>query len=160
MRKLVLVLAPVLAVGLIAAGCGSSDDDSGNSQTLDFVSIDNGANINIDNGDPGGSTGDAFTINEDLQQDGSSVGTSLGQCTAIGGKDQQGLSFCQVNLTTDSGTIAAQGSFDFEADKTADFVVIGGTGDYAGASGTATVDISGNGKETPITVDLTTEGGD
>jgi hypothetical protein len=154
MKSIYLALALLCATGLILAGCGG-DDDEEETQTLEFVSVTNPENeVEIDNGKPGESEGDQFGFDDDLQEGGESVGTVTGLCTVLsraGGP-------CDITLETDQGRLAVQGLLDFEA-ETFEGPVVGGTGDYAGASGTLTADIT-QGRETPITVEITTEDGE
>ena len=155
MRKVSLVIALGLAAGLIAAGCGD-DDDEGESQTLDLLSVEQpGAGGEIKVGGPG----DGFLITDELQENGDAVGTTSGVCTFIGAEDRPDGAECGITLDLpDRGTLAVQGVLKFE-DDTFDAAIVGGTGDYAGANGTLTADTS-NEKETPITAEFTTEGSD
>jgi hypothetical protein len=156
MRKVCLVVALGLAAGLIAAGCGDDDDDGGESQTLDLLSVEQPAlagEIKV------GGPGDGFLIADELQENGDAVGSTWGVCTYIGGDGRPEGADCEINLDlTDRGTLAVQGLLKFDSD-TFDAAIIGGTGDYAGANGTLTADIS-NDKETPITAEFTTESSD
>lgn len=152
MRKVCFVLALGLTAGLIAAGCGD-DDDEGESQTLDLVSVETpGAGGDIDVGGPG----DGFLIADELQENGDAVGSTLGVCTFIGGDGRPDGAQCEITLDlTDRGTLAVQGALTFD-DDTFNAAIVGGTGDYAGASGTLSADVSQQ-KETPLTVEFTTE---
>lgn len=156
MKKLILALALALTTAAFVAGCG--DDDEGETQTLNLVGIeqpDSGGDINV--GDSGPSPGDGFLIAEDLEEDGEAVGSDAGACTFTGGADRPQGASCEITLDLDDrGSIAVQGLLHFDSD-TAELAVVGGTGEFAGASGTLTADISQQ-KETPLTIEITTEG--
>jgi Dirigent-like protein len=149
MKKLCVVLVVGLASSLVAAGCGGNDEET---ETLELVSITNPkTEQNVDVGESGESAGDHFILNEELQQDGEAVGTTHADCTLTGTR-QDPTGFCRAALELDQGTLVLEGPFNFEQ-ETVELAIIGGTGDYENASGTATFDVSEQ-KETPVTVDV------
>jgi hypothetical protein len=81
--------------------------------------------------------GDAFSFTDDLRQDGDLVGTSEGTCTVL---PENAIS-CAATFTFAGGTVRASGPVDEGEDETAPstIAITGGTGDYAGISGTLTI---------------------
>lgn len=85
----------------------------------------------VDLGEPGDSVGDLLTFDQPLlNEDGEPIGTNSGVCvrTRIGHSYQ-----CQWTLSLADGTIQVAGrEFD---DGASTIPIVGGTGDYAGATG-------------------------
>jgi hypothetical protein len=104
-------------------------------------------------GEPG--PGDGFQFTEDLSQDGTLVGTDKGTCT-ITAKEAV---TCKVAVTFPNGTLSVIGSVKFsEEGEASTFQVIGGTGAYAGAKGSASVKDESE-TESEITLRYTLGGG-
>lgn len=85
----------------------------------------------VDLGEPGDSVGDLLTFHQPLlNEDGEPIGTNSGFCvrTRVGHSYQ-----CQWTLTLPDGTLQVAGR---EFDEGASMIpIVGGTGDYAGATG-------------------------
>jgi hypothetical protein len=100
--------------------------------------------------------GDAFGFFEELTQHGTVVGHDKGVCTITGPKAVA----CKVAVSFPNGTFAVEGEPEFSEDGSvpAEFRVVGGTGAYAGAKGTALVKDSSD-TDSDITVTYTLGGG-
>jgi hypothetical protein len=128
------------------ASCG--DDDGGDTETREFISVANKKTEFF----TGGSIGDRLGFQEELLEDGDSVGTAYNACTAYPGK---GGPHYNCNLTVDidgEGTITIQGLVSF-AQRDSEIAIIGGTGDFSGSSGTATVRVT-EAAEAPLTLEI------
>lgn len=77
------------------------------------------------------SLGDRFILDDTLLQGGKAVGKSSGLCTIT---DTTGIALCNVTFTLPDGTVSIQ--FVNAPPPKKDFAVIGGTGSYAGSTGT------------------------
>ena len=75
--------------------------------------------------------GDRFGFGDSLSGD--DTGFDRGVCTVVGGK-----SLCDVQAQLSKGTLSLQG-FVSEKSTNLPIAILGGTGDYDGASGTAVV---------------------
>jgi hypothetical protein len=112
---------------------------------------------NIDLGDHGFSLGDEFVFSDDLfaknddnhrsDNHDDAVGTDGGVCTIVRVADagaEHGTAQCVVTLSlTDRGQITIQGLVDVTGGNTPasfDLAITGGTGDFADAGGTVTVE--------------------
>jgi hypothetical protein len=144
-----LALASLAAAGLAIAGCGDDDSDGGDQQTLNFTapSIDV---VFTDLGKKGADPGDLRAFTQDLYEDGSdqSVGrldgtVMLTDVDKLSGKQVE-YRAGEVQFTLDGGTIVAVGNYIAEPGQAAPIdggstrAIVGGTGDYDGASGEVT----------------------
>ena len=84
---------------------------------------------------------------------GDDTGTDRGICTIVGTR-QARQALCNVELRLSNGTLSAQGLIDQRQDGKARLSVIGGTGAYAGARGTAETKNVGNTDRTNIQITL------
>lgn len=87
--------------------------------------------------------GDAFSFEDELSQDGTVVGTQKGLCTAKKVTETEITNDCAGTLTFNDGSLKLVAEIVFaldeeEGEDEGDLVqVVGGTGAYAGATGTA-----------------------
>ncbi|HZY69276.1 MAG TPA: dirigent protein [Devosia sp.] len=88
------------------------------------------------------SVGDRVIINDDLLTDGEKVGTAAGLCTIT--DTAVGLAICNVSFVLPGGSLSVQFVNSPPPEKT--FAILGGTGDFAGATGSGT--LIENGDET------------
>jgi hypothetical protein len=93
--------------------------------------------------------GDRVMLNDLVLTGGTEVGHNGGVCTII--DSVGGEMFCAVTWSLPNGTIATQFLNTPPPEKT--FAIVGGTGAYAGASGTGTLVEHGDGTGT-VTFDL------
>lgn len=87
------------------------------------------------------SVGDGFGFTDDLMQGDKKVGTQEGVCTATEVSKSSITNDCVATIALADGTLklAAEVTFDFteEEDEGDNVDIVGGTGAYAGATGTA-----------------------
>ncbi len=94
----------------------------------------------VDLGDEGDSVGDTLTFANDLydEDDANKVGTDEGSCIrTVVGKSWH----CNWTVYLDGGQIVVQGPFKDSGDST--LAIVGGTGDYANASGEMKLEANG-----------------
>lgn len=144
-----------LVLAVIAVATAGEDEES---QTIELLSIsDPQTEASADLGEKGDSAGDLATFSEEARQDGEPVGRTFGSCT-LAGAEQDGRGVCSLTTELKKGKIVGAGTIDFRReDQPQDLPIIGGTGEYEHASGTVT--IGGAGKETPLTITVTTQDG-
>jgi hypothetical protein len=165
-------LVLVIATGVALAGQTKSDlgedkpgdngtkddsntrDDGG--QALQFEGRPTSANAYVDLAQPGKSTGDDLIISDELyrtadgqgddqgddQGDGQNsserIGRADGRCTLIDPSSERFM--CTVITSFENGTIVTEGVVDQDSQSPSS--VTGGTGEYRGVSGEATMDLA------------------
>lgn len=95
----------------------------------------------VDLGDEGDSVGDTLTFANDIYDtaDVNQVGTDEGSCTrTVVGKSWH----CNWTVYLDGGQIVVEGPFKDDGDST--LAIVGGTGDYANASGEMILEATGD----------------
>jgi hypothetical protein len=82
-------------------------------------------------------TGDGFIFKEDVFQRGAKVGSDRGVCKYVvpAGSSEPTGAKCKITITLAGGKIVLSGKLSFSSDR-GPLTVTGGTGEYAGASGT------------------------
>ena len=148
--RFLVLLTSLAAVFLFAAGCGDDDDsDSDTPDTLELVSDpDDEAFDVVDLGDKGRTAGDVYVFDGAMldPDSGDVAGHVYGTQTSIAVED--GNEIVQANLTYEVGEgsqIVVAGTAEYP-EKGGGLVVgehyvraiLGGTGDYAGVTGTMT----------------------
>lgn len=88
------------------------------------------------------SAGDRIIINDDLLTGGQKVGTAAGACTIT--DEVNGFAICNVSFVLEKGSLSIQ--FVNSPPPEKHFAILGGTGAYAGATGSGT--LIENGDET------------
>jgi hypothetical protein len=86
-----------------------------------------------------------FTARDNIFQNGAKVGTSRAVCKYVipSGSDNPTGANCKATFTLPDGKLRISASFAFESGR-GPVKVTGGTGEYAGASGTGTVRLKAN----------------
>lgn len=84
---------------------------------------------------------------------GDDTGSDRGICTVVGTRHAR-QALCNVEVRLSKGTLSAQGLIDQKPGSKPRLSVIGGTGAYAGARGTADLKDVGNTDRTNITITL------
>ena len=146
MRRVILLalLALAFTVGsLTLTGASASDDandDGSGGRTLDLTSISKELE-EIDVGDEGLSVGDYFVFSDNVFEDGDRVGTLDGACTHTRITEKVMIEHCMVTVSLPDGQLTGQGSIRIDEDFDEEFTtaITGGTGDFVGADGEATV---------------------
>jgi hypothetical protein len=144
-------LSTALAVGLFAftgviTGCGGDSDSGGEQQALSLLAPKSDVAY-ADLGETGSDAGDLRSFTMDLYEDGNdqSVGrldgtVALTDIDELNGRQVEYRSG-QVQFTLGGGTIVALGNYVAEpgesgpVDEGSIRAIVGGTGDYSGASG-------------------------
>jgi hypothetical protein len=140
----VILIAGMLGV----AGCGG-DDNGGETETRELISIAN-EKTEFFTGD---SFGDRLGFQEELEEDGENVGTVFVACTLYPAKGGQHAS-CNLNVEIDGeGSLAAQGVVSFAEQGGQTVAITGGSGDFTGAGGTATVEVT-EAATAPLTLNI------
>jgi hypothetical protein len=133
MKRFLTVIAMVACMALAAAAPASASTKATTIQTTEK----HDRAVFIDNDPPGPSIGDEFTGSGDLYQLGSLVGHINFHCTSVNDRDSRFL--CDATFVFPaSGSIDVSGVYNGLRLNNR-FGVTGGTGAYAGASGTATM---------------------
>lgn len=151
----VLVLtAPAAGMAAAAELPDPATTETGNTTVIDVRAKFTGETFTPKGGEAGDfpddeefipAEGDAVNFTEDLLQDGTKVGHDRGTCTVVKVAGTELTTDCTVVVTFAPGTlsVAFEDTFDVteEGDEGASFQVdvVGGTGAYEGARGTATV---------------------
>ncbi len=157
-----LALGGVLAVGV--RGSRAADAPAATAQVLTAISIQS-IRLNVGTEDP--SPGDRIVFSHTLTREGKTVGLSGVECiltsatTIKRGKGKKARSTttatsnCTASVALTDGQVTAQGLSQL-AEPGGPFVlaITGGTGEYAGATGTMTQ--SGPAAKGKLTLDLTT----
>jgi hypothetical protein len=146
-RSAIAATVAAAAAAAVIAASGSAQEPS--TTKLHLVSTDQAAvgfqpRHDVRQGDRVG-FGDRVT--------GDDTGFDRGICTVIGTR-QARQALCNVELRLSNGTLSAQGLIDQRQDGKARLSVIGGTGAYAGARGTAETKNVGNTDRTNIQITL------
>lgn len=112
-------------VGYVAGGGPAA------AETMDLALVEKAASDAVtDTGAAGDSVGDILTFNNEVLENGQSVGRDNGWCVrTVVGKTWE----CTWTTTLSDGQITVQGPFNDLGDSV--FVVTGGTGNFAGAFG-------------------------
>lgn len=119
--RLVAFVAAVAAVAILAPGAVAST-------TVEFTT-----KLTDDRATPNG-----FTVTEDVFRSGKKVGTARAVCRFYpAGSDQPTGANCNITVSLPAGTIRIFGKLPFDVSR-GHLKVIGGTGKFAGASGTGT----------------------
>ena len=135
MRRHVALISVAAAVMLFMAGlaAGTYLDAAPAAAKESIVVIEHASNETVvDLADEGDTVGDTLVFSNELYDadDANVVGSNSGSCTrTVVGKAWE----CTWSNTLEKGTISAQGTFYDTGDGT--FSIIGGTGDYSGATG-------------------------
>lgn len=147
--------ALVIAIaGAIFLGVGCGDDDGNGSQQISLIATDNQV-TQIDNGRTGPSEGDVNVFESPLEEadGGASAGNLYGTQTTISLNKQTEIVQGSYTFKLDGGTISVGGLSEYPKGKNAltggqafERPVIGGTGDYSGASGTDTTTLNSDGQ--------------
>jgi hypothetical protein len=161
MRRAVvaIVIAGALAGGVAACSTGQLQGDSAaaapinaasaanakaHHATLSFVATDiEGNNVTVDLGEKspdGPDIGDLVAFTQNLTEDGKDAGQV--HVMAIGVDHEKHLSEATGTIVLKNGSIQLAGVVAMEPTFT--LSVVGGTGDYTGATGTMAFDASGN----------------
>ena len=148
MRRIALYGTATAAVAAAAAGLAISASGqatpSGATGTRTFVAS-GGSFKNVDVKPKGESPGDYFTLSQKLKENGSSAGSVGAVGTAV---TKTVIQFDGTIFLSDGKVMVAGGGKGNS--KTTELAIVGGTGAYAGASGTfTTVD---HGKTTDFTL--------
>ncbi len=148
-RQRIALITGAAAAALAVAGCGDDDSDSGERQTLNLSA----PKIDVtftDLGKQGSDAGDLRAFNQDLFEEGSDepVGRLDGMVALTDVDDLNGTEVeyraGQVQFTLDRGSIVAVGNYIAEPGEAAPVdegttrAIVGGTGDYFGATGEVT----------------------
>ena len=152
-----LVLA-TLAVASWLRGTGATEDaQAANQRHMRFAVVVRDAEGTIEPPDFGAapSVGQQATEDAPVYRDGTKVGDAeiVYTITRIAGEDVAGIIECSVELP--EGSLFFNGSFHFGDLATgAVLPVLGGTGRYAGYTGTVTGTVSGDGTRSKLDFDL------
>jgi allene oxide cyclase-like protein len=142
MRRPAAVLGTgIVAISSFVVGSPSAMGDLGASEfRLKAITVHEQYN---DIGKKNESLGDTFTFTEKLFHGGERVGRDAVTCTIIAARPSAFRLLCWGTLTLfGRGDLTVHGKVLFREGATAlpELAVTGGTGDYAGASGTMTID--------------------
>jgi hypothetical protein len=143
-----IVIAGVLASGVAACASGQQHADSAaaaaGATTLSFVASDiDGNHVTVDLGKKspdGPDIGDVVAFTQNLTEDGKDAGQV--HVMAIGVDHEKHLSEATGTIVLKNGSIQLAGVVAMEPTFT--LSVVGGTGDYTGATGTMAFDASGS----------------
>ncbi len=116
-----LAFAAVAIAGLMGSATGAAETLSYEVTFNDSVLAAKTDGLNL---------GDRFIIDDVLLKDGKQVGTNSGVCTVT---NVAGIALCNVTFVLAEGTLSIQ--FVNSPPPTKDFAVMGGTGAYAGKTG-------------------------
>jgi hypothetical protein len=140
---MMLTRSRLVLAGAVLAGAGSlliAVPASAHDHSLRLTTVA-AHNTDLDLGDPGPSAGDTQVFLDDVQRNGTTVGTSAGSCTITLFTETRLVGACTATLMLPEGTITAQGAFDEDPSAGPSgyvWAVTGGTGRYAGAGGEVT----------------------
>ena len=127
------VLTAGIGAVLMAGGAVMADSESMGFTVVERATTD----VVIDIGEPGDTLGDMLAFGNDLYDadNAAVVGRDQGQCF----RSNPGLSWeCTFTNILEDGSITVQGPF-YDDLQDVDLAITGGTGAYAGASGTMTL---------------------
>ena len=152
MRSLRLIV-PMLALALVAAGCGESDDYESTTLSLESPAVESDL---LENAPQGPSRGDTVVFAAPLSEEGrGEVGRFEGTGTVTdideGGAEPVELRSSLVQFTLEEGTLVVAGVYStplggrVPADEGVTRPVLGGTGEYEGARGEVTQTPTSNG---------------
>ena len=144
MKGALIGLLIVAALG--AAGCGDGDDED--TETREFISVANPKTEFF----TGQSYGDRIGFQEQLQEDGENVGSIYNVCTVYPAEGDPRVNCTATVDIDDEGSVTIQGVVSF-AGGDSEIAITGGTGDFSGASGTATVRVTEAAKA-PLTLEI------
>jgi hypothetical protein len=169
-RRVLTAGAGAAAIGLfLAAPAGAADlpdpkvSTSGGQSVMTFLSHTTDETYTPKGGKPTKGdpqqrpgVGDTFGFVDENSQDGTKIGTDSGACTIVKASEKSSTAHCLVTLTFGNGTIAVEGDAEF-SENSAPFTVpiTGGTGAYAGATGSAKV-VEVNDADSNLTVTYST----
>jgi hypothetical protein len=144
MRGPAAVTAIVVAAIVVAAtaACGTPGG-----RTIPLYEHDTQPAATLDLGDHGNGPGDVFVFAGDLfdHKGGRKLGRAGGHATTVSGDTgTPGEMIMTLTFTLERGQIEAQGLFDTAAvfsGRTLPMAITGGTGEYSGARGEATVQV-------------------
>ena len=143
MRRWMVLVAGVVALGLIAGGVSvaGSDYERGRGRVLRFLDV-SGEVEYLDLGPPAEgdfdpSPGDTFFFSNTLRNlaDTKTKGRFVSKCTALIGTEFR----CLGTLMLEQGNIELATTVDFAAEEPLVAAVTGGTGKYRGVGGEATI---------------------
>lgn len=148
MRARWAALAAIGAIAVVATGCGGDDGGKVERQTFtiterdtdDFAFDDNPPRTEVGEDGPRRlSPGDTIGFRSDLIRGGRDVGDLVAKCTALtSGSFAEASSTCEGTYDFPEGQLTlAVGGRPFAEDRVTG-AVTGGTGEYAGATGTFT----------------------
>ena len=127
--KFKIAIVAGLAVLALTGAAGAQDAPS----TLELVSVEQRCGT-ADNGRRGDSLGDLLACRGSLQQDGRNAGRVHWTCVYLGA-ERRGED-CTATVSLAGGTLQLAGVLS-HTNPVSTWAIVGGTGDYAGARGTA-----------------------
>jgi len=140
--------------GAILFGTGCGDDDESDSRQINLIATENQV-TEIDNGRGGPSEGDANVFASPLEDadGGAEAGNLYGIQTTVSLDDQTEIVQGSYTFKLKDGTISVGGLSEYPKGVNAltkgqafERPIIGGTGDYSGASGTDTTTLNTDGQ--------------
>ena len=152
MKRTLITLTAGAAALAFAAGCGGEETEEHDlTFTTDAIEVEA-----IDEGDRGSSRGDLRAFTQELYEEGSDepVGRLDGTVAITDVTDLEGTEveyrMGSIQYTLDDGTIVATGNYIAEPGEAVPYeggverAIVGGTGDYEGASGVTTQTADGD----------------
>jgi len=149
--KRILITFAAVAASLALAACGDDTEEHDLTFTTDAIEVEA-----IDEGDSGSSRGDLRAFTQELHEEGSDepVGRLDGTVAITDVTDLEGTEveyrMGSIQYTLDDGTIVATGNYIAEPGEAVPYeggverAIVGGTGDYEGASGVTTQTADGD----------------
>lgn len=155
MKLRALLAALLLAVMVVAVGCGDDDEnEEGATETIDVIAISD-EGFQVDLGKSGPSHGDLAVFDSDLEfaDGGGEAGRLYGVQTSVDVTEGRRVQQAQITYDLPDGQIVIGGVSEGPAEgrglvEDQEFTrpIIGGTGEYAGAGGEVTTTLTADGR--------------